>query len=170
MADEPAFEELLRSSQRTALHLEMRDRYATSDPAYRAWQADPSIDPLAFYGFWPTLLDEVVARGVVVCRVRIVSEPISDYIRFEYDITEALNIAAGEDVRWLPRRRASDLCLPGNDFWLFDDRLVLLNHFSGEGESAGHEVSDNPGLVRRCLRSFAGAWERSIAHHAYRPD
>ena len=24
--------------------------------------------------------------------------------------------------------------LPGNDFWVFDDRLVLWNHFTGEGE------------------------------------
>lgn len=30
------------------------------------------------------------------------------------------NVKAGEEVRWLPRRQASDLALPGNDFWLFD--------------------------------------------------
>jgi hypothetical protein len=31
-----------------------------------------------------------------------------------------MNAAAGEDVRWLPRRRASDLALPGTDFWVLD--------------------------------------------------
>lgn len=29
---------------------------------------------------------------------------------------------AGEDVRWLPDRRTSDIALPGDDFWLFDGR------------------------------------------------
>ena len=168
MADEPTFEDLLRSCQRSALHLEMRDLYSTSDPAYLAWQADRHIDPLAFYGFWPKLLSEVVARGVVVRRVRIVSEPISDYIRFEYDITEALNLAAGEDVRWLSRRQASDLCLPGNDFWMFDERVVMLNFFSGSGESAGHQVSDDTGLIKLYAQSFAAVWERAVPHEAYR--
>jgi hypothetical protein len=65
-----------------------------------------------------------VARGVKFRRARIVSEPVTDYIRFEHAITAGVNLAGGEQVRWLPRRRASDLCLPGNDFWPFDGRLV----------------------------------------------
>lgn len=57
------------------------------------------------------------ARGVKLRRARIVSEPVSEYIRFEHDGTPQ-NIAAGEDVRWLPRARASALSLPGNDCWV----------------------------------------------------
>ncbi len=56
-------------------------------------------------------------RGVIIRRTRIVSEPVSEYIRWEHEITSA-NAEAGEDVRWLPPRRASDLLLPGNDFWV----------------------------------------------------
>ena len=82
---------------------------------------------------------------MTIRRARIVSEPVSEYIRFEYDITFT-NVEAGEDVRWLPRRRASDLLLPGNDFWVFDDRLVLWNHFTGEGEvpPEGRETDRGP--------------------------
>ena len=65
-------------------------------------------------------------------RARIVSEPVSEYIRFEHDVTYT-NVAAGEEVRWLPRRLASDIALPGNDFWLFDERLAVFNHFAGAG-------------------------------------
>jgi hypothetical protein len=36
---------------------------------------------------------------------RVVSEPLAPFIRYEYEITSGLNIAAGEEVRWLPRRR-----------------------------------------------------------------
>jgi uncharacterized protein DUF6879 len=65
-------------------------------------------------------------------RARVVSEPLGGYISFEHAITDEVNIAAGEDVRWLPRRRASDLCLLGNDFWLFDEKLTRFS-YSGDG-------------------------------------
>ena len=48
------------------------------------------------------------------------------YIRFEHATTGS-NIDAGEQVRWLPRRRAADLLLPGCDCWVFDGRRVLFN-------------------------------------------
>jgi hypothetical protein len=80
-----------------------------------------------------------------------------------------LNIAAGEQVRWLPRRRASDIALPGNDFWLFDERTVMWNHFNGEGESTGHEVTEDPALIKLCGSAFAAVWDRAIPHENYRP-
>jgi hypothetical protein len=73
-----------------------------------------------------------VARGVAVRRARIVSEPVSDNIRYEHAST-VVDVQAGEQVRWLPCRRASDLALPGNDSWLFDDHIVRWGYFSGDG-------------------------------------
>ena len=43
-------------------------------------------------------------------RARVVSEPVTDYIRYEHDLTFA-NVAAGELVRWLPRRNAADIAV-----------------------------------------------------------
>lgn len=166
---DPTFQELLRSCERSALHLELRDWYSTTDPGFLAWRTDRTVDPLVWYGSWLGLLGDVLARGVIVRRARIISEPVSEYVRFEYDITAALNLAAGEEVRWLPRRRASDLTLPGNDFWLFDDRLVMVNYFSGDGESAGHEIRDDADLIKLCVSAFAAVWDRAIPHEDYRP-
>ena len=109
-----------------------------------------------------------IARGVRFRRARIVSEPIAPFIRYEYDITIGTNIAAGEQVRWLPRRRASDLCLPGNDFWVFDDRLVRFGHFAGDGEFLEHELADDPALVRQCSTAFEAVWQRAVPHDKYR--
>jgi hypothetical protein len=95
------------------------------------------------------------------------SEPLSDYIRYEHALTGPVNIAAGEAVRWLPRRRASDLCLPGNDFWVFDDRMVRLHHFAGNGEWLDDEISHDPALVNHCLTAFEAVWERAIDHADY---
>jgi hypothetical protein len=58
-------------------------------------------------------------------------------------------VHAGELVRWLPRRQASDIALPGNDFWVFDDATVLFNHFNGDGDWAvpGEELRTEPSVV-----------------------
>jgi hypothetical protein len=165
--------ELLSTSERSAVHLEMRDCYMRSDPRFTAWQQGFRDDPANRESWWHPWHDTAVAarnRGVTIRRARIVSEPISEYIRFEHYLTFP-NVLTGEEVRWLPRRRASDLLLPGNDFWVFDDRLVLWNHFTGEGEVApeGREVTEDPALVKMCAAAFESVWERAIPHEEYRP-
>src|SRR2546429_7589355 len=101
----------------SAVHLEMRDQYTPDDPVFLRWRAgNPDPDPV--YPDWYDLVRAQTARGISFRRARVVSEPLSEFVRFEYDITAGMNIAAGERVRWLPRRQGSDPWLPGNDFWL----------------------------------------------------
>ncbi|MEU6226185.1 DUF6879 family protein [Streptomyces sp. NPDC047042] len=168
----PTLEERLRSCTRSAVHLEMRDGYMRSDPRFIAWQngvrddladRDPARRP------WLRLVADVVAQGVEIRRARIVSEPVSDYIRFEHHLTGP-NVRAGEQVRWLPRRRASRLALPGNDFWLFDGSSVVFHHFAGDGELApdDEEFSDDPEAVKLCADAFEAVWGRAVPHADYR--
>lgn len=70
-------------------------------------------------------------------------------------------------MRWLPRRRASDIALPGNDFWLFDDRLVRWNHFAYDGSSQGLEHTTDPSAVKLCGEAFEAVWGRGVAHDQY---
>ncbi len=67
--------------------------------------------------------------------------------------------------RWL----VSDLCLPGNDFWVFDDLLVRFGYFAGDGEFLEHELADDPAVVRLCAAAFEAVWERAVPHAEYRP-
>lgn len=165
----PPFEELIAGAQRSAVHLEMRDSYVPADPSFIAWQGGPPYDRTERETAWHTLIGGVRARGVVVRRARIISEPVTLYIRFEYAVTDSMNLSAGEQVRWLPRRHASDLALPGNDFWLFDDQLVRFGHFAGDGTVIGHELSSDPTVIRLCTTAFVAVWERAIDHKDYRP-
>lgn len=169
----PDFAELLRAAQHTAVHLEMRDVYSVGDETASFEQfkrtGDADLDPdSAFWQGWTPLVREAVGRGVVMRRARIVSEPVTDYIRYEHALTP-VNIAVGEKVRWLPRRRASDIALPGNDFWVVDDRLVLFNHFTGNGDWAdpGYEYSEDPAVVKLCTSAFEAVWERGIPHEKF---
>jgi hypothetical protein len=114
------------------------------------------------------MVTAATGRGVSVRRARIVSEPVTDYIRFEYEGTAAA-IESGEDVRWLPRKRASRLALPGNDFWLFDETTVLFNYFTGDGGSAGQELMTDPGAAKLCKTAFEAVWALAIPHGEYVP-
>ncbi len=168
----PPFAELLAGCQHSALHLEMRDHYDDPDEAPRvaAWKAGHRPDPDDRASWWRPWLDmvaEAVARGVVIRRARIVSEPVSEYTKYLYDGTFT-NVAAGEEVRWLPRRNASDLALPGNDFWLFDNRLVRFGYFAGDGAYMGDQVSDEPAVAKLCSDAFQSVWSRATPHAEYR--
>ncbi|MEU6090573.1 DUF6879 family protein [Streptomyces sp. NPDC047085] len=163
----PTFEELFRDCRESAVHLEMRDAYMKSDPAYVDWDADVVIEPGERWADWLALVSKATSRGVTVRRARIVSEPVSKYIRFEYEVTNGLNIAAGEEVRWLPRRKATGVALPGNDFWLFDSSLLLVNHFDGEGEWLETALSSDPQEIKLCASAFEVVWELGIPHADY---
>ncbi|OKI48757.1 hypothetical protein A6A29_05400 [Streptomyces sp. TSRI0281] len=146
----------------------MRDAYMKSDPAFIDWAAGKPLDPAERWADWHSLVTEATSRGVEVRRARIVSTPISEYIRFEHEVTDALNVAAGEHVRWLTRREATAIALPGNDFWLFDSRLVLVNHFDGEGENLELELSEAPDLAKLCGAAFEAVWQRATPHAQFR--
>ncbi|GAA0408459.1 DUF6879 family protein [Streptomyces luteireticuli] len=166
-----SFADLLRSAERSAVHLEMRDAYAVDNETsgLTAWRAGRRLDPADRRSWWRPWLDlvqEVTGKGVVMRRARIVSEPASEYIRFEHSGTFT-NIAAGEEVRWLPRRRASDIALPGNDFWLFDDRVVQFNVFDGDGRWVHTDQVEDAAVAKLCSAAFAAVWERAVAHDEY---
>ena len=166
---EPLAYGLFRAAERSAWHMELRDSYLPDDPDWREWQAGNRFDPTERWAGWSDLVRESVARGVGVRRVRIVSEPVSAYVRFEYDVTEDHNIAAGEEVRWLPRHKTSGLLVPPADFWVFDGLVVLWNHFAGDGSWVGEEQTDDPALAKLCASSFEAAWDRAMPHSEYEP-
>jgi hypothetical protein len=156
-----------------ALHLEMRDIYSTDieRSRFQTWLRGEPLDPEAEAEWWRPWFEMMKANrdaGKTLRRLRIVSESVTDYIRFEW--LDAFNLVkSGEDVRWLPRRRASTLLLPGNDFWLFDGETVAFTHFSGDGQVLDHELTTDPDIVHRCKAAFEAAWELAIPHNEYKP-
>ncbi|GII85766.1 hypothetical protein Ssi03_37560 [Sphaerisporangium siamense] len=164
----PKFEELIAGTEFSAIHLEMRDMYTPKGAVYVDWKAGIPIE-YDRHGGWVELVGAAVARGVDWRRARVVSEPVTDFIQYEYETATIVNVPAGENVRWLPRRLASDLLLPGNDFWVFDNRLVRFTHFAGDGSYGPHELSDDPALVKNCVDAFEAVWARAIDHKDYTP-
>ncbi|WP_328317809.1 DUF6879 family protein [Streptomyces sp. NBC_00388] len=166
------FAKLLRQCEHSAVHLETRDAYAVpgEHPAFDAWLAGERKDwddrSSWWRDDWHGLIQNITARGVTVRRARVVGEPASDYIKWEHNVTYG-NVACGEDVRWLPRRQASDLLLPGNDFWLFDGKLVQFNVFDGDGRWMHTDFTEDAGVAARCADMFEAVWERAVPHNKY---
>ncbi|MFC5145596.1 DUF6879 family protein [Streptomyces aureoversilis] len=174
MAKVPTIEELLASAEHSAVHLEMRDTYMPSDPAFIAWQNGTLTDPVGGdveFQQWLETVWAATGRGVGIRRARVFSVPESDCIRFEHYVSEA-NAKAGEDIRWLPRRQATDIPFPGNDFWVFDNQLVVVLHFTGDGEAAPDwlEPTRDERVLRLCTSAFEAVWERAVPHAEYRPS
>jgi len=167
MSRDATFAALMGGSQRSAVHLETRDVYLPDDAVYADWRAGVRLDPAERWRDWFDLVTATVARGVVVRRARVVSEPVTDYIRYEYEMTKALNVAGGERVRWLSRRNAADLLVPCADFWVFDDRFVQFNHFAGDGAWQDVERTADPAVVKVCIEAFERVWDRSVDHEDY---
>ncbi|TDD88376.1 hypothetical protein E1298_15135 [Actinomadura rubrisoli] len=149
------------------MHLEMRDGY-DEEPHFLQWQQ--TGDATGYdWSRWIGLVGAARERGVTFRRLRIVSEPVSDYIRWEHAISYG-NVDAGEDLRWLPRSRAYDLTLPGADLWLFDRRRARFGIQRGDGSRGTYEFSSDPRVVRQVIASFEMAWERAIPHEEYKLD
>ena len=163
------FDRLLRTFQSSAVHLETRDAYGTEVelPHMAQWAAGEP-DDLAWLDDWCATLREHVSAGKSVRRARIVSEPLSDYQRWSYSIAHPM-IAAGEDIRWTPRRLVSTVAIPGNDFYVFDDRLVVFLLYSGNGLNTDLVSSDATEDIELCKSAFEAVWMLSISHSEYQP-
>ncbi len=163
------FEGLLTGFETVALHLETRDAYGTAVelPHMAKWAAGEP-DDLGWLSGWCANLREGVKAGKSVRRARIVSEPLSDYQRWSYSIAQPM-VDAGEDIRWVPRRLLSTTLIPGNDFYLFDGRLVVFLTYTGNGLAAGKFASAGAADIRLCRESFEAVWKLAIPHREYRP-
>ncbi|WP_040807949.1 DUF6879 family protein [Nocardia concava] len=158
--------ELFRKAQREAFHLEVRDTYsvpAESEPLRRFLNGEP---PIPEYGKrpWTELVQETVSRGVRVTRVRVVTEPHSDYQRWLLSIT-ASNVEAGEDIRYLPRHLARDV--PSDDWWLFDDATVGFNLVDNDGKPAGAAITTDPGIAAYCRSVKEMLWQSASPFREY---
>ncbi|MCE7001638.1 hypothetical protein LWC34_02100 [Kibdelosporangium philippinense] len=90
---------------------------------------------------WPKRVRAWVSTGRKIGRVRMLTDPLTDYLRFELSITPPA-LDAGEDIRFLHHARAAELGAPDKDFWMFDDNTVVLMTFDDHGVSGAELITD----------------------------
>jgi len=163
------FQDLTASFKHSAVHLETRDAYGTATelPHMAKWAAGEP-DDLEWLQGWCAKVRAHVEAGRTVRRARVVSEPLSDYQRWSYSIARPM-VEAGEDIRWVPRRLVSSIGIPGNDFYLLDDELVIFLHYAGSGLNIALTTSTDRSDVELCRTAFEQVWALSIPHSEYKP-
>jgi hypothetical protein len=63
----------------------------------------------------------------------------------------------------------STVLLPGNDFFVLDDDLVVFNVLDGANGRAEQQLYRDADVVKRCRASFDVVWAVSIPHRQYQP-
>ncbi|MGI9004082.1 MAG: DUF6879 family protein [Pseudonocardia sp.] len=159
--------DLINSFQREALHLEMRDSYGTAAeiPHLAKWEAGEP-DDTDWLQPWFDRVRAATRAGKVFRRARIVSEPVSDYQKWVLKDSHMF-VEAGEDIRWVPRGRVSTVALPGNDFWLFDDQVVVFLIFAASGQVVDRQKITDRAVIEFCRNAFDAVWKLSIPDSEY---
>lgn len=154
---------------RTAFRLEVRDSYAVASDGgdlarYLAGETAP--DPTRKNAWLDELRADTTA-GKHWQWVHVVRSPLSDYLRYEFEWSYAINIHAGAQVRILDlAERQLPNGVPDEDFWLLDDEAVLVMHYDDDGRFLGAEPAD-PGEMPRYRRARDMAWRAAEPFSSY---
>ncbi|MEU1527093.1 DUF6879 family protein [Nocardia rhamnosiphila] len=163
---------LVAAAKSSAYHLELRDSYYTEQEVerlrlFRAGEPDPALEE--WFEPWTRLVTGLIGRGVSMRRIRVVTEPLTEYSHWLHSIT-GFNVEAGEQVRWVGRHTTSPEELARDDWWLLDGALVVYSLFDSGEELSGFAVTDDPVIAAHCQRVWDVLWARGTDHRDYRPD
>jgi hypothetical protein len=160
------FAALFQQVRRSSWRWECQGWYAVDMPEVAAWlRGEPVVetdDDRAWLGY----IRSLNAAGIPFERVRMLTDPLTDYLRWML-ATTSRNVSAGEDIRWVEQHRIEGLDLPAYDFYVFDDERVAILRFDDAKELTAVDVDDDPAVVaqHRCWRDIV--WPLATPHAEY---
>jgi hypothetical protein len=159
LVDEDFFD-LFRTFKHTAFRLEVRESYYEKKQLGQ-FRAGERVD-LTYMEAWLALIVQLRVEGKRIERVRLVSQPFSDYTQYGLWLCQ-YNIQAGEDIRYLLRDHAAGL--PNHDYWLLDSSRLYVVRFTDKDELLGAEPVEEPvaDIVQHCFWRDA-AWHQAIPY------
>lgn len=157
---------LLDTVRRSSWRWECQGHYAVDEPELDAWRSGRPIEETDDDRAWRAYIHRLREAGIPFERVRMLTNPLTDYLRWMLEITDR-NIAAGEDIRWVEQRHVAGLGLPDYDFYLLDTDRVAVLRFDEATELLGIDVEDEPGTVRRHQAWRDLVWPLATPHADY---
>ena len=164
-----AWSRYFRDFRKAAFRLELHPIYAMPGEAdeIRRFLAGEKPPEGYHYG-WLDTVAAAQAAGKTMRRVRVVRQPLSDYIRYEFEWGFIYNVAAGEDIRVLDLTHRADPGLPDHDFWLFDESVVVRMLYRPDGTQIARELAEAPD-VGAYLRYRDAALRDAVPFRDYWP-
>jgi hypothetical protein len=117
---------------------------------YAAFLAGEAIDLTP--GPWQVSVGRHRSASRAVERVHVVTEPLTDYLRYEMATSYRRNRAAGERIGIIPATPGhwpSDV--PTRDHWLFDDRDLWIMLYDHQGRFIEAERRTDPAEIRNAV-------------------
>lgn len=151
----------------SAFRLELQQVYTMPGEAdeFRRFLAGEKLPPDYHYG-WLDTVARAVEAGKTIRRVRVVRQPLTDYIRYQFEWGFVYNVAAGEGIRVLDLTDQAGPELPDHDFWLFDDVTVVKMLYRPDGTQIARELVQDPDLP--AYRRYRDqVWERAVPFTEY---
>ncbi|WP_406332875.1 DUF6879 family protein [Streptomyces sp. NBC_00203] len=131
-----------RGIEAEAWRLETLPQYLVPQEAeeIEAFRAGKRIDPRTYSSSYTEDLKRLRAEGKRKGRVHVLTQPLSEYLRFEFSRYYGPHALAGEDVRILDVTGRGNPLQGVQDFWLFDRSTVVLMHYESDGTQVGREL------------------------------
>lgn len=163
--DRAGFRDLIRSFRQSSFRWECQGVYhePSERVPFQLWKE--GRPDYTFMDGWREIVRGWTAEGKRFERVRMVTDPPTEYLRWMFEFTH-LNVEAGEDIRWLGESDAKMLGAPTNDYYLLDDRLLVILEFSESGV-VGADVIDDAEQLRAAQRWRELAWANATPHTEY---
>lgn len=127
--------------QREAWRLETLPQYLVPQEAdeFAAFKKGERF-PGPYEDSWIDMIRRCTATGGSMGRVHIVTRPLSDYLRFEFDRYYQHQAPIGEDIRILDVTDKDNPLAGVQDFWMFDQSTVVLMHYESDGKQVSREL------------------------------
>ncbi|MQA61040.1 MAG: hypothetical protein GEU86_06015 [Actinophytocola sp.] len=163
--DRAGFRELVRSFSRSAFRWECQGVYhePSEKVPFRLWQE--GRPDYSFMDSWVERVRGWRVEGKTFERVRMVTDPPTDYLRWMFEFTH-LNVEAGEDIRWLAEADAKALDAPTHDYYLFDDDVFVILEFGDHGV-VGADIVEDAVAIEGAQRWRRLAWANAMPHDEY---
>ncbi|MFF9476462.1 DUF6879 family protein [Streptomyces roseolus] len=136
LLDGEAWADKFKTFQTEAWRLETLPQYLVPQEAeeFAAFRAGARF-PGPYEDAWTAMV-----RTRNVGRVHIVTRPLTDYLRFEFERYYQHQAPAGEDIRILDVTDRPNPLPDVHDFWMFDRSTVVLMKYEADGTQIEREL------------------------------
>ncbi|GEC09520.1 hypothetical protein SSP24_71750 [Streptomyces spinoverrucosus] len=136
LLDGEAWADRFKTFQTEAWRLETLPQYLVPQEAeeFAAFKAGARF-PGPYEDAWTAMV-----RTRNVGRVHIVTRPLTDYLRFEFERYYQHQAPAGEDIRILDITDRPNPLPDVQDFWMFDRSTVVLMKYEADGTQIEREL------------------------------
>ena len=157
--------------RKSAFRLETLPAYAVDseeDVYARFLNGDPE-PPEGLWAEWLKSMQEGTDAGKTWTQIHAI-EGLNQYLKYEIDWAYVLTSAHGNNVGLIESADPSSAFegLPYEDFWLFDDELVLKMHYDDEGHFLGATKITEPARVAEYRKARDVALRAAVPLDQYR--